>query len=206
MALALARWFVDLGRRHRRAGRMAAHLRARRGLPEALSPTPPPARRALRSAAPAPAGSATGLLVAFEFGQMQAETLAALADLRRAAHHALADDADRGAGGSRPRVAGLITDPDDPLLRVIACTGAPGCPQALSPPARWPGALAPHVPQGALLHVSGCAKGCAHPGPAALTLVGRDGGRLRSDPATARRADAPRRQRACADTPDTPNS
>ena len=25
---------------------------------------------------------------------------------------------------------GLITDPDDPLLRVTACTGAPGCPQA----------------------------------------------------------------------------
>lgn len=31
--------------------------------------------------------------------------------------------------------------------------------------------LAPDVPAGKLLHVSACAKGCAHPGRADLTLV-----------------------------------
>ena len=35
--------------------------------------------------------------------------------------------------------------------------------------------LAPHLPPGRRLHVSGCAKGCAHPEPAEVTLVGRDG-------------------------------
>ena len=32
-------------------------------------------------------------------------------------------------------------------------------------------ALAPHVPAGRTLHLSGCAKGCAHPGVADVTLV-----------------------------------
>ncbi|MBC9210132.1 precorrin-3B synthase, partial [Roseomonas aerophila] len=37
--------------------------------------------------------------------------------------------------------------------------------------------LAPRLPAGLpLLHVSGCAKGCAHPGAAPATLVGQPGG------------------------------
>jgi precorrin-3B synthase len=31
------------------------------------------------------------------------------------------------------------------------------------------------LPRAGLLHLSGCAKGCAHPGPAAVTLVGEAG-------------------------------
>jgi precorrin-3B synthase len=39
------------------------------------------------------------------------------------------------------------------------------------------GVLAASRHKGApLLHLSGCAKGCAHPGPAAITLVGEAGG------------------------------
>ncbi len=38
-----------------------------------------------------------------------------------------------------------------------------------------PHAWRPLARPGLTLHVSGCAKGCAHAGPAALTLVGRDG-------------------------------
>jgi precorrin-3B synthase len=70
-----------------------------------------------------------------------------------------------------PDVPGLITTPDDPMLRVIACTGAPDCRQANQPTRALARTLAPHIPASAVLHVSGCAKGCAHPAPAALTLV-----------------------------------
>ena len=63
-----------------------------------------------------------------------------------------------------------ITHPDDPRLRVSACTGAPGCPQAHAPTQALALACAPHVPPGAHLHVSGCAKGCARQAPATVTL------------------------------------
>ncbi len=36
-------------------------------------------------------------------------------------------------------------------------------------------AFRPLAAQGLVAHVSGCAKGCAKPGPADLTLVGREG-------------------------------
>ncbi|WP_169717473.1 nitrite reductase [Comamonas serinivorans] len=59
-----------------------------------------------------------------------------------------------------------ILDADDARLRVSACTGAPGCTQALAttqaPALRW----APQVPAGKHLHVSGCAKRCALPADA----------------------------------------
>ena len=73
--------------------------------------------------------------------------------------------------------AGFIVDPADPRLRVAACAGAPGCHRGTTPTldhaARWARLVGPG--QGIRLHVSGCAKGCADPGSAALTLVGRDG-------------------------------
>jgi precorrin-3B synthase len=71
-----------------------------------------------------------------------------------------------------PMQEGLLTRADDPMLRVIACTGAPGCPEAHAETRTLAASLAPHLPENATLHVSGCAKGCAHPGPAAITLVG----------------------------------
>lgn len=74
--------------------------------------------------------------------------------------------------------AGLVTDPADARLRLAACVGAPGCASATVPAradaarlAAW-GAL---PPGGGVVHVSGCAKGCAHPGPAATALVGDAG-------------------------------
>jgi precorrin-3B synthase len=71
---------------------------------------------------------------------------------------------------------GFIVDADDPRRRVVACAGAPICISAHIP-AR---AIAPQIAEsiapltgGPLtIHISGCAKGCAHPGPAALTAVG----------------------------------
>ena len=64
-----------------------------------------------------------------------------------------------------------ITDPADRRLLVTACIGQPGCASATVPARGDAGLLRPAVP----VHVSGCAKGCAHPGPAARVLVGREG-------------------------------
>lgn len=68
----------------------------------------------------------------------------------------------------------LIIDPDDPRLRIAACAGRPACASATVDTRATAAALARLRPSGPI-HVSGCSKGCAHPGPAALTLVGRDG-------------------------------
>jgi len=69
----------------------------------------------------------------------------------------------------------FILDPADSRLRVAACVGAPACPRATTDVRADAARLAPQVRAGDLLHVSGCAKGCAHPRAATVTLVG-DGG------------------------------
>lgn len=74
--------------------------------------------------------------------------------------------------------SGLITDPKDPLLRLCACIGAPGCAQASVATRSLARRLAPLLPlrdNSEVVHISGCAKGCAHPRAAALTLIGREG-------------------------------
>jgi precorrin-3B synthase len=77
------------------------------------------------------------------------------------------------------RSEGLIVEADDPRLAVSACTGAPACTRGEAPvladAAVLSDAIAPLLADGLSLHVSGCAKSCAHPGRADLTLVGRDG-------------------------------
>ncbi|MEE1655127.1 precorrin-3B synthase [Microvirga sp. CF3062] len=77
--------------------------------------------------------------------------------------------------------AGFITEADDARLSLVACPGKPDCGGALTAaPAdalRIAEACGDLLRQGATLHVSGCPKGCAHPGKADLTLVGRDDGR-----------------------------
>ena len=137
---------------------------------------PPPGFSEIRAAdgrePPKPGPCAQGMLVALAFGQMQAETLAALAEagpLRLTPWRMLLIEG--AARAALPGLPALIADATDPCLRVVACTGAPGCPQALSPTRPLARALAPHLPEGMLLHVSGCAKGCAHPAAAPLTLV-----------------------------------
>ncbi|CAN7620586.1 precorrin-3B synthase [Bosea sp. LjRoot90] len=84
-----------------------------------------------------------------------------------------------GALRAALRSEGLVVEPDDPRLSVSACTGAPACARgeapALADAAVLADALAPLLADGLSLHVSGCAKSCAHPGRADLTLVGRDG-------------------------------
>jgi precorrin-3B synthase len=74
-----------------------------------------------------------------------------------------------------PDAPGLINRADDPLLRVVACTGAPACLQASIATRPLARSLAPYLPVDTLLHVSGCAKGCAHQN-STLTLVGTEAG------------------------------
>jgi precorrin-3B synthase len=75
-----------------------------------------------------------------------------------------------------PKYDGLIMRGDDPLLRVVACTGAPACPEARVETREFAAALAPYLSTNLRLHVSGCAKGCAHPRASAMTLVGTNKG------------------------------
>jgi precorrin-3B synthase len=108
---------------------------------------------------------------------------------------ALADLAERHGDGSlrltpwRAVVVSAVTAPDalaaeaaqnfivsagDPRRRVFACPGAPACASATV--ATRPAALAwAALGRTCDVHVSGCEKGCAHPGPAAITLVGGGG-------------------------------
>ena len=72
-----------------------------------------------------------------------------------------------------------ILDPGDPRRRVAACTGAPSCMQATTDVRGNATVLAASIGgapgSGIVLHVSGCAKGCAHPHVTPITLVGRGG-------------------------------
>jgi precorrin-3B synthase len=74
---------------------------------------------------------------------------------------------------------GFVTRADDPRLRVLACAGAPLCASAsIAARAMAPAvgtAAAPHLAEEAIIHISGCAKGCAHPAAATLTVVGTSG-------------------------------
>lgn len=114
------------------------------------------------------------------FGAMGAELLATLADLAERAGDGIVRLTPWRcvliAGEPDPSVLaalGLITAADDPLLRVSACPGQPGCESASVGTRALASGLRPRP--GVDIHVSGCSKGCAHPGAAALTFVGRDG-------------------------------
>ena len=157
----LLKWFLARGVTDGR-GRMAAL--AGQHLPQGFDRPMTPALHK-----PAPGPHPAGYLVGLEFGQMRAETLAALANspLRITPWRMILIE----GAASAPNLPGLITAADDPRLKVTACTGAPGCPQALQPTRDLARRLAPQVPPGQHLHVSGCAKGCAHPAAADITLT-----------------------------------
>jgi precorrin-3B synthase len=74
----------------------------------------------------------------------------------------------------------LVVDDGDARLRVTACVGAPSCGAARGETRRFASdmasAVAPLLWAGGTLHVSGCAKSCAHSGPATLTVVCDEGG------------------------------
>jgi precorrin-3B synthase len=91
-----------------------------------------------------------------------------LVGVPRAKATALADAAER---------EGFITRPDDPRRRIVACPGEPACASGLIGARALAHQLAPHLPSSRhLVHISGCAKGCAHPRTAVLTVVGTECG------------------------------
>ena len=75
---------------------------------------------------------------------------------------------------------GLVTSTDDPRQSISACPGAPECASGHIPARRMAAEIANEY-SGLLdgsvhLHVSGCAKGCAHPAVSDLVIVGSEAG------------------------------
>ena len=164
MALALARLFARLRGPHRRMSAFAATGRLPVGH-EGAVPLPPIAPLA-------PGMHADGAVVGAPFGAIRAETL--LEALERSGavgirltpwRLMLLED------GGMPGLPDLCEAPD-PRLSAHACPGAPRCASASVETRALAAALAPRHPG---LHVSGCAKGCAHSGSAPITFVGRSG-------------------------------
>lgn len=138
-------------------------------------------RHALKDAA-----FAIGLGVAF--GHARAETLAELARMAKMSGASWARPApDRAlllgpltqanamAATPGAEKLGFIVDAADPRRRIAACPGAPACARGLIAARALAAEIARHVPlpgDGIAIHVSGCAKGCAHQKPAPLTIVG----------------------------------
>jgi precorrin-3B synthase len=170
-ALRLAYWFVMTGGVIDGRGRMRAHLRRSDvTLPSAFSHVTTPWDK---TPVPRVGLHELGSFIAFEFGQVDANTLSNLAEyadyVRITPWHMvlLEDQLDL------PELANIITNPTDPMLRVVACTGAPGCPQGHQTTRDLARDLAPFVPLGKTLHVSGCAKGCARARECDRVLVGQ---------------------------------
>lgn len=123
--------------------------------------------------------------IALPFGQMHGQALIALAGHARAAGlgnvrlapgHRLLIDGASPALVAQAAALGFIVAADDARLRVSACVSSDGCASGHIAARRLAGSLADHIPDDKHLHVSGCAKGCAHPRRADVTLVGRSEG------------------------------
>jgi precorrin-3B synthase len=91
----------------------------------------------------------------------------------------LAQESASSLAGSAENL-GFIVRADDPRRHVIACAGAPICSsahiaaRAIAP--RIAEMAAPHLGAAFDIHISGCAKGCAHAKATALTVVGSHDG------------------------------
>ncbi|PVA09578.1 cobalamin biosynthesis protein CobG [Pelagivirga sediminicola] len=150
--------------------RRMAHVLSGAPLPERWCDMPP-----LPPAPPPLIGAQSdGALVGAPFGHVDAAALArviraqALAAIRVTPWRMLFLE-----GGTPPQDPAFVTDPHDPLMRVDACPGAPFCPSASVETRALARRLAPFAR--GTLHVSGCAKGCARPRAADVTLIGREG-------------------------------
>lgn len=183
----LIAWFIDTG--GQQAGRMARHLRAQ-ALPAEWT-------RVERLTATA-TQSDHGIVLGVPFGQLDARALTEFMQTNAVEALRILPGRKLLAMPPSQSIPRGFCAPDDPLLNVHACTGAPGCPQALGPTRVLARALAESVKPGETLHVSGCTKGCAHPRRADRTLIAtKDGFDLVSKGAP---WDAPMRRGLSADT------
>jgi len=166
--LALARWFSETD--GAASGRMARHLAAH-PLPDALRPTEAPAAP---GTLPRPGETRPGPVYGAAFGQIDAGALARLiTDSGAVALRVTPARSFVLEGAKAISSTDFLTRPDDPLLRVDACPGAPFCTSATVETRALARRLAPLAL--GTLHISGCAKGCARPRAADVTLTGRDG-------------------------------
>ncbi|WJH41560.1 precorrin-3B synthase [Aliirhizobium terrae] len=126
------------------------------------------------------------------FGQSRAKDLIALCDeasrlgirsLKPALDHALLFFGPKNACEALQDFAcenGFITSASDPRGHIAACTGSPACNSATVAThdiAAEAAAECGDLLDGSFkLHVTGCAKGCAHPEPTALALCGTAAG------------------------------
>ena len=165
--IALGHWFVDTGGRSSR--RRARHPE-RPPADEGAAFEPPAAAVAALTPGPAAGGAVYGA----PFGSMVATDLERL--VRASGAVALRTTPWRLfvlEGGQTIASDTFIADPGDRLLDVAACPGAPHCPAATVDTRQLARELAEAVT--GPLHVSGCAKGCARPSSAPVTVVGRAG-------------------------------
>jgi precorrin-3B synthase len=133
------------------------------------------------------------LSIALPFGSMPAEILIALANAAVSLGASEIRFAPRRTllviGLTEPACAelrsvaaslGFVTDPTDPRTKIAACPGAPACASghiATRKIAEEIARTSVDIFNSSLsLHISGCAKGCAHPAEASLTLVGGEKG------------------------------
>jgi precorrin-3B synthase len=123
------------------------------------------------------------LTTAFPFGRLTCATLAALAsactEIRVTPWRALLLVAPSTNAEAIAHAHGAILSHTDRRLKLTACSGAGGCDVGTTDThatalaiADRAGPLLDHV---RMVHVSGCAKGCAHPAIADVTLTARDG-------------------------------
>ncbi|TPI64698.1 precorrin-3B synthase [Mesorhizobium sp. B3-1-3] len=136
-------------------------------------------------------GSNTALGIALPYGSMPAQSLIDLAvqaanlraiEIRLAPGRALLFLGLSAPSSLQTSAAtlGFVTDPTDPRIRIAACPGTPACASGRIATRAIAETIAKQssglIDASLTLHVSGCAKGCAHPGAAALTLVGDENG------------------------------
>ncbi len=163
-AIALAQWFMQTRTAQTRMAKMLK------------DGTPPPAGfttpRQTQTYTPVPGPTPQGMLAGIAFGQITAGAFSALGDIRLTPWRMVLLEGVQNP----PQLDGLITDPTNPLLRITACTGAPDCEQALGQTRPLARTLATHLKRHQTLHISGCAKGCAHPKAAPLTLTATPNG------------------------------
>ncbi|MBB6464659.1 precorrin-3B synthase [Aminobacter lissarensis] len=137
--------------------------------------------------------SRIALGIALPFGSLDAVTLIAFCQAATAAgatgirpapvRSLLVIGLDRASAATLTATAkslSLITSPADPRIRIAACPGAPACSSGMIAARDVATDIATDLGESLdpelTLHVSGCAKGCAHPGPATLTIVGDEKG------------------------------
>lgn len=85
------------------------------------------------------------------------------------------DEAGCAKLGDLVRALGLIVDPADARLGIVACAGAPACASAFLETKALAAELARNRSGAGGLHVSGCAKGCAEPTGRLPAIVGTSG-------------------------------